>query len=310
MAKFVLKAVISATLIWWLLSGIEISQITEPLSRVSLLSLALGIGLLLLGSLIGAWRWKMIITAWGGTLGFWRLWSHVLVGVFFNQTLPSSIGGDAVRILRVKREGLSLQMAVNSVIVDRATGLAGLIILVAFGQILSSSETTDPMLRMMLSVLSVAGTLAFLVAALLDKIPLPARMLRWRWLAALAGLSQDFRRVFMDPRQAAMLLLSATAMQITIPLAVYAISRSLTIPVGLIDHLILVPPAILILVLPISIAGWGVREAALVYAFAFVGVAKPEAFAVSVLFGIIVIFSGLPGAVLWLASGWSAKSRV
>jgi len=107
-----------------------------------------------------------------------------------------------------------------------------------------------------------------------------------------------------------MLLLSATIMQTAVALSVYAISVSLKIPVGLIDHLILAPPALLLSILPVSIAGWGVREAALVYAFAFVGVQTVDALAISMLFGILGILTGLPGVLLWFMSSSSTKSPI
>ena len=71
---------------------------------------------------------------------------------------------------------------------------------------------------------------------------------------------------------------------ILISFAAYLIAQSLSIEVSVLDCLVLIPPVILITTLPISIAGWGVREGAMVAAFAFVGVAEGDAFVMSILF--------------------------
>jgi hypothetical protein len=64
---------------------------------------------------------------------------------------------------------------------------------------------------------------------------------------------------------------------------------------------------ILVTVVPISIAGWGVREGAMVVAFGFINVPASAAFAVSVLFGLTLAAASLPGSILWWLSGYSLK---
>ena len=64
---------------------------------------------------------------------------------------------------------------------------------------------------------------------------------------------------------------------------------------------VLVPPIVLVTTLPISIAGWGVRESATVIGFGFIGVAPADALALSVLFGLVQIVMGVPGGIMWLA---------
>jgi len=72
--------------------------------------------------------------------------------------------------------------------------------------------------------------------------------------------------------------------------------------VDLLDCIVLVPPVILITTIPISIAGWGLREGAMVTLFAFVGVAQGDAFVLSILFGVVSLMLSLPAGLVWLAS--------
>jgi hypothetical protein len=78
--------------------------------------------------------------------------------------------------------------------------------------------------------------------------------------------------------------------------------------VSLLDCVLLVPPVILVTVVPISIAGWGVREGAMVVAFGFINVPPSAAFAMSVLFGLTLAAASLPGSLLWWLSGYSVKN--
>ena len=82
---------------------------------------------------------------------------------------------------------------------------------------------------------------------------------------------------------------------------VWVAALGMAIPLGLLDSFILFPSILLLSAVPISIAGWGVREGAMVVALGFVGIAAPDALAVSLVIGLSQIALGLPGAALWLA---------
>ena len=82
-------------------------------------------------------------------------------------------------------------------------------------------------------------------------------------------------------------------------------ARALGIELATMDALVLIPPAILASMLPISIAGWGVREGAMVATLTYAGVSEVDALVVSIMFGFTMVVSSMPGGLLWLAN----KSR-
>jgi uncharacterized membrane protein YbhN (UPF0104 family) len=83
-------------------------------------------------------------------------------------------------------------------------------------------------------------------------------------------------------------------------MVIWALALGLDAPVTLVDCLVLVPPVILVATLPISIAGWGAREVAMVTVFGLIGVPSAQATALSVLFGIATLLIALPGGLLWM----------
>jgi hypothetical protein len=143
-----------------------------------------------------------------------------------------------------------------------------------------------------------AGLLGFVALLLLDC--LPQFLLRLRLVAPLAALSRETRRLFMEPgRSVAVLALSAVTMGFTI-LGFKLVADGVGNRLSLGNWIMIVPPVMLIQLLPISLAGWGVREAVLVVALASFGVSAEAALATSVLLGLCLIASGLPGGLIWL----------
>ena len=76
------------------------------------------------------------------------------------------------------------------------------------------------------------------------------------------------------------------------------------------DCLVLIPPVVLVSTIPISIAGWGVREAAMITLLALVGVAEADAFVLSVLFGLLTFGLSLPGGIVWIIGGYKVDDTI
>lgn len=301
MIKIFLKIAISALLIWWLVSQSNMERLAENMASANLWGLALAVVVLVCLSAAQGLRWSLIVRSMGKSIHFRDAYLIVLIGIFFNQTLPSSIGGDAVRMWRVYRLGLSAVAAVHSVMLDRLTALLALILMAAIGMPVIFDLLGDSPERWGVPVLVVVGLAAFAALFLFDRIP--GRAMKWRPVEAIAELSGDARRALMSPATAIPVLTISVCIHSVGALTVYIIAQALALPVNALDCIILVPPVILFSMLPISIAGWGLREGAMVTAFSFVGIGYDEAFAMSVLFGLVIMASGIPGGIIWLLHG-------
>jgi glycosyltransferase 2 family protein len=127
-------------------------------------------------------------------------------------------------------------------------------------------------------------------------------LLRFRLVAEPVGLSREGRRAFARPsRFGALTALSAAAMGLTI-VAFMLAAESLGVDLSFLSWVAIVPPVTLILLVPVSLAGWGARELGIVVVLAGFGI-PAEALAAALLVGLCMIVIGVPGCFLWL-TGW------
>ena len=147
--------------------------------------------------------------------------------------------------------------------------------------------------------MAAGGGLALLMV--LDR--LPEWLMRWRVVRGLSYLATDTRRLFLAPLHAAKALGWAVIGHANLAVAILVLARGLDINVTWLDCLVLMPLVLLVTTVPVSIGGWGVREGAMMFAFGLIGVSEHSAFALSFLFGILVVAVSIPGGVIWLMSG-------
>jgi len=301
MAGFAFKVGVSFLLLALLLRHVDATAVVSRLGGLSPGAIALLASLLLVQALAGALRWWVVVGLFDSSVSYLTTLRLLYIGLFFNQTLPSSLGGDAVRVWMLHREGLPSADALFSVALDRLAALIGLVMIVAAGLPMLFAVVPDPTARWALAVpmglvtLGTAGLLAI-------RGGLAERLERWTLTRPLAALAKNARRLFLKPATGgAATGLSLASHGVTIG-CVFVLSRAIGVQVSFVDCLVLVPPVILLMAVPISLAGWGVRETAMVVAFGFVGVSQPDAVAVSIAVGLAVMAFGLPGGLVWLVS--------
>jgi glycosyltransferase 2 family protein len=279
----------------------DLGRSADLMRHASLPLMAAAVGALLAANLIVALRWHLILSAASPSPGPATLLKIVFVGLFFNQVLPTGVGGDAVRAWRCSKRGIGLGASVRSILLDRACGYTVLVIL--YVAVLPSLLQVLPETRERVGVVAVlaAALVGLLGLVSLDRLPRPLSGLRM--IAPFAELSREGRRLFMHPgRCGAVLGLSVFTIALTIvAFKLIADSIGSRLPLGI--WTMVVPPVTLIQLLPVSLAGWGVRETALVVALGSCGVPAEAALATSILLGMCMILISLPGGLIWLV-GW------
>lgn len=255
---------------------------------------------LLAGTAVNAVRWRALCDPGQAPPPLAAFWKILMVGLFFNQVLPSGIGGDAVRAWRCQLLGMRLGAAARSILLERASGYSVFVALLAAGLPMLAGAVDTVLLRGLLLLLAVClGGLAALFV--LDLVPGLARLSALTaWLGALSVAA---RRLAAQPRRlAANLVLSTVSVGLTV-LGFQLAGAAVGVEAGYLTWLAVVPPVALVQLIPVSLAGWGVREVALAQLLGVLGVAPERAVAASILFGLVQIAAALPGGLIWLA-GW------
>jgi len=297
-ATITLKAAVSLMLIALALRGIDSATVFEHLKDADAIAVASAVVIMTGISLLHARRWTVVLSRMAHTVPFGDAWRLVLVGYFFNQTLPSTVGGDAYRAWGAYRLGIRAGEAVTSIVVDRVLAMFSLVLMIGAGlSWLLDLLPTKPA-RLVVMFIMVAAVLG--AAGLIYLARFAASLKKWRATRFLVLVSQGARAVLASYRAFAQVVLLTIAGYAAFSYAVYVLAQGMNIPLSLGNALLFVPLVTLISVLPVSIAGWGLREGSMVVALGLIGVPAAQAFSLSVLSGLAVAASGIPGGLLWL----------
>jgi hypothetical protein len=297
-----LKIAISGALIWYFIGKSDLGAVMESLRQVDAATVVAVLAMFLAQIVLVAWRWGalMRLVGVGKGFSFHEIVRTVWSANFFNTTLVSSVGGDAFRLWTIVRAGNPLGKSVNSIFLDRLTALMALMILIAISLPYVMELIADEAAFLSYALLIAAFLAGF--AALFHADRLPRRIQHWRLVRGLANLAADTRRLSLHMDN----LLPVAALSLLVHIlnifVVYVLARGLEIGISFLDCFFLVPPVILAMTLPISIAGWGVREGAMIVSLGLIGVSQESALVLSILFGLGITLAALPGGVIWLFS--------
>ncbi len=291
------KALVTAGLAWLIADKVDIAAVADRFRAIDVGWLALALGTVLLQYALAALRWDLILHALHSPLRRRQVVEIFLIGLFFNQALPSSIGGDALRIWRSYNVGLRLGRAVSSVLLDRALGFVALFLLAAVGLPWSFQLFGDHPMRWAPPLFIAAALFGLAVLLSLDR--LPQAWQRWRLVRGLAGLARDGRQVLLKPRPLLAMLAVGLASAVASVAVIWLEGRALGLPLSFLSCLMLVPILFTVTAVPISLAGWGLREGAAIFLFGLVGLQEHDALALSLAIGLMAAFTSLPGGLVW-----------
>jgi uncharacterized membrane protein YbhN (UPF0104 family) len=248
-----------------------------------------------------AWRWRFTAGRIGLPLPFRTALAEYYLGNFLNQVLPGGVTGDVSRAWRHARTDAPAGPAVRAVVLER---LSGQVVMTAIALAsVSLLPTLSPRLRTVAVMLLVFGLAALVGVALRTGTrslgPEPDRT------SPAERLWEDARRSVLAP-DAAILQLGSALFTVGTYIAVYlCAAQALRVGTPWWQLAPLVAPVLMTMLLPISVAGWGIREAAAAALWSSVGLSPEDGVAISVGYGLLVLVSTLPGALV--LSGAAAR---
>ena len=301
--KALLRGLLGGALLVAVIALADPARVLAQLRQAHVGWLLAGLAAAVASNVVSALRWRALARWLGADVSVRDATRWYFQAIGLNALLPGAVlGGDVYRAVVLRRAGQATLASSWSVVLDRVSGLWMLCAIGGLGAALCA-DVLAPWLRLpagAFAALMLAGTVLWLATPW----TLPALLRRWgvRWLAPLRAAAQrpDFNRQmgWQALASAAVQLLSAAALAggglalgVQLPLAAWAFA---------------IAPVFLMAALPVSVGGWGTREAAAVASLAPFGVAAPAAVGVGVIYGLYQLAQGAMGALAFGLPGRAA----
>jgi len=254
---------------------------------------------------IGVWRWNRLLRAQHIEVEQRRLTESIWVSMFFNNFLPSNIGGDVVRIADTAPAAGSKTLATTVILVDRVLGLTALVIVAASGAFAASLFGVHVPGARWLFLASALGLVAAISVIAMPQLVghalLPVRALNKPWLTERALLLEETVIRFRNsPNALAGAFGGALVVQITIVAFYLLTAEGLAVPLPIFLGAVLIPVSLVVQMAPVSINGFGVREAVFAFFFRRFGLPTDAAVALSLVSTGMVIGLSLVGGFFFL----------
>lgn len=281
-------------LAWWLDFGSVVARIVTM--RPVWVALALGLSVIQVAVL--AWRWRFTAHRLGVSLSFVEAWREYYLSIFLNQVLPGGVIGDVSRAWRqtlgrargTSGEGGGGGPAARAVIFERVSAQA-VMTTVALVSLLVLPAAVNRGSGGLIFATTLAAIVILVTIVIWLRRQASAQSPTGRVLAELAS-------AHLSPMTFAVQLLSGLFVVATYLATYVAAARAVGVETPFLVILPLVAPVLMTMLIPVTVAGWGLRESAAALLWGAVGLTAADGVTVSVAYGLIVLVGSLPGAAV------------
>jgi uncharacterized membrane protein YbhN (UPF0104 family) len=296
-ALMAVKLAVSTGLLALLFSRVDAGRAWTIVRRASVPWLLIAQAVYFVNVLASTWRWQLLLDAQGVHVRRKTLLGSYLVAQFFNNFLPSNIGGDVIRIRDTARPAQSKTLATTVVLVDRGLGLMGLALVAAMSAtVAASSRPATPIWPFWLwagfLACAAVSAPAVLTPVGFGRLLQPLTVFHPEWVGdRIEKLTAALSRFRDRPSALVGCFGGAVFVQLCI------------LNVTFWDLAVIVPVSFIVQMLPVSLNGFGVREATFAFYFTKLGLPLESALLVSLAATAMVMVFSLSGAAVWFARG-------
>lgn len=294
-----LRLAVTAAILWWLSSRIDMRAAAAAVAAVSLPHLALVLALVALDRAVMIWRWLLLLRAADVPVSGADAVRLFLVSSFVGSFLPAGVGGDAARAWGLSQITARLGDALASVVVDRVLGVLALAAMGVVGLAVSASGNAPGRVIAAVSVVGLACIAAFWGDGLL-RYAVPSHRHDGPLTRRLIRLADAVARYRAHRGTLAAVMALSLGVQLLRIIQAYVLGAGLGMHVPFSYYLLFMPLGLLMLLLPISVSGFGVPQGVIVWLLRPVGVPDALSFALSTLIVLTGLAGNLPGLLLWL----------
>jgi uncharacterized membrane protein YbhN (UPF0104 family) len=309
-ALMALKFAVSALLLGLLFSQVDVARLWAIARRASVPWLIIALAVYFVTILASTWRWRLLLDAQDVHVRAKSLLQSYLVAQFFNNFLPSNIGGDVIRIRDTAKPAGSKTLATTVVLVDRGLGLMGLVLVAALSATVAARNRGPAMpiwpswLWTGLLAALAASVPAILTPAGFGRLLRPLTVFHPEWVSErIEKLTGTLSRFRARPSALVGCFGGAIFVQLSMVVFYFTVTYALHMDVKFSDLAVVVPVSFIVQMLPVSLNGFGIREATFAFYFTRVGQAPESALLIPLAATAMVMVFSLSGAAVWFARG-------
>jgi len=303
-----LKIAVSLILLAVLFSRVDIGAVWAQARHASIAWLLAAFAIYAVSTVVSTWRWHLLLEAQHVHVASLRLFGSFLVASFFNNFLPSNIGGDVVRIADTAGPARSKTLATMVVFMDRALGLMGLVLVSAVGATIAAGSADHPASPIWPSWLwggfilgAALGAPAVLAPAGFGRLLRPLTVFHPEWIGRrIETLIHTLGRFRNAPAALAATFIGAVVVQGLMVAYYVAVAYALRIPIAPWDLAVIVPLSFVVQMAPVSVNGFGVREATFSLYFTRIGLPVASAVLLSLMATVTTMVFTLSGAAVYV----------
>lgn len=293
------RTLVTCVLLGWIGWKTDWSAVASAFAHLDVACWLGAVGLLVFGQAVSAKRWQIAGDAVQMPRTTWQMFRYYLIGMYFNLLLPTSVGGDVVRVWYLNnRSGQSLR-ATAAVLADRLSGL-GVLVLMACVAVFFAPESTPSWVPLTVYSIAAAGLCGVLALAGLT------------YSGKLPKARQDqldvLWEMFRNPRAVFWTTVCSVIVQVNSVAVCWLVARGLSIDVPFAYFAVIVPMVSLLTLVPISVNGMGVREESCIVFLAPFGVTKEVATTLALLWFGAQLAVSVMGGLAYLTEKKPAKA--
>jgi uncharacterized membrane protein YbhN (UPF0104 family) len=297
------RLAVSVTLLWLVSRYVDVDEVLARLAGLSLGWVALGLAVSVLQVGVLAWRWRFTAARLGIDLPLREALSEYYLGILLNQVLPGGVTGDVSRAWRHARTEAPTGPSVRAVILERVSAQV-VMTLAAVVSVLMLPWASG---AVRLTVAFVTTSVLMLVLARVARVAMGAR--RMRSDSRMGRIWADVHQALLTREAFAAQLASAILVVASYIVVFLVAARAVGMETSIQAMLPLVAPVLMTMLIPVTVAGWGIREAAAAALWGVAGLTPDDGAAVAVTYGLLVLVSSAPGLIVLMRDLIAGRGR-
>ena len=294
-----LKACVSCSLLYLIFNDIQLKDLMNIIGNTNTGSLPYIFCIYLLQITLMSFRWNTLLDFMNYSPGVFACFKNIWAGEIFNQALPSTIGGDIFRAYALHEKSMPLSLAIKSIIIDRLLGLIGLVFLILVCAPLSLYFYFGTELRATY-IIFFSSIIITCIILILTAFFIKSSSRKNYIILTILKIKAEILPLLKQQNLLAKLISYSITIHIGSILIIILLCQSLRLEIPLIALAAIVPIMSLLSMMPISISGWGIREAIMIYGLKSLLIPQQEVLSLSVLYGLSLAACSIPGGIFIL----------